>query len=1167
MFRPFYHFLLTISVICLFAADGFSQNREQYNLLWEIQHKDDDRKSFLFGTAHLRDERVFDFSDAVIPSIQSAESFALEIHPDSIGSGISKELFHEGYGDVYERILTKEERAQLDDKLLELTGKTLDSFEFKNPLFLEEELYPDVRREGDKNTFLDGYLYRVAKSLDKEVLGLEKVEDQIPPLEDLSDEELKSALLTLLNFDPQEYIESREDIIKLYYEGNVERLSFSIYGFGDVDSVMVRRNTVMVESLEKIMKDRTVFAAVGAAHIPGSEGIVNMLRERGYTVNKVPAAFTGISKNYKIKPNLKNWFELKDDSLGYSVQVPSKPFPMDFRGMFDIQMATDISTGGNFFVMAIDLRKNATSGETDDFVDIFLKNQLKGDTTKLLSREKIMNKGIPFEEVFYRSDDQVIRMQLAARKGILYSFYAQNEESELRSESIDAFFDSVRISEPIPMPIDEDWKDISNSIAAYEAEFPGRFTDMSQTVDNPADEEAPYEVSLYVANDPVNDANYFIRYNDQPLGYYVENEELIIEELKKNFESRGSIINSVEQTRFEDRSEIIFDLTMLKKYHTLAKAVIRGNRTYFVMAQSTRDTLKMTWDNPFLASFALQPYSNSRQDTLISLKDFSLSFPKNHVRSEETLDSPEEVYTDDLLFHGRNDNTGGTYLAEHIKMQKFFRVSSAKSYYELYTESLQGWEDSLTYQKEILIDGLPGWELELIGPKTNIIKRARVLLDGQGLYLLMAYVGLEEIQSGQVDDFFNSFRREKDTDSFDPYASKAREMLKGLRSEDTTVFAKSYYGLDYHEFDKGDIPELIKALSYSYSNDTLSNGAKNIIIEELASMDEEHILEHFEQLYYDPDTGTRQLQKLLEVVPSFSSQKAWPLYLRMLSKRVPERETYYGYYVMDAAVDSTEAFIAHIDKMMALVNIDNYRDDILKAADKIIQYDPVNAPMVKQYTDQLLKYVLEDTQGYVKNSSENRPVYVTYWMIRSYLDLIRNLGVQSSKVKKTLALLRSSENDDTGLRTKAVSASLALGFKVDEAVILELLKNRDQRLAMMEGLLQYGKKALIPSEYLDPVEFARLTIYDEVSYYDDFEGVITPLGPIELDGLKYHAFSYSDAGSENDEVPEKYLIVSTVKVPSETDHTPTETYTNWDIVSSDWKTQAKTLIKEHIEQD
>ena len=70
--------------------------------------------------------------------------------------------------------------------------------------------------------------------------------------------------------------------VNLSAEGNTE-----LY-----DELIVRRNERMTKGLDSLMRLNPLFCAVGAGHLAGDQGIITLLRKKGYKVRKVSAVFS-----------------------------------------------------------------------------------------------------------------------------------------------------------------------------------------------------------------------------------------------------------------------------------------------------------------------------------------------------------------------------------------------------------------------------------------------------------------------------------------------------------------------------------------------------------------------------------------------------------------------------------------------------------------------------------------------------------------------------------------------------------------------------------------------------------------------------------------------------------------------------------------------------------
>jgi uncharacterized protein YbaP (TraB family) len=78
-------------VFILFIPPVAAQKAKLSNtLLWRITGKAGAKPSYLFGTMHVKDRRVFQFSGSLYHSLQKAEGFAMEIDPDEAMAALFK---------------------------------------------------------------------------------------------------------------------------------------------------------------------------------------------------------------------------------------------------------------------------------------------------------------------------------------------------------------------------------------------------------------------------------------------------------------------------------------------------------------------------------------------------------------------------------------------------------------------------------------------------------------------------------------------------------------------------------------------------------------------------------------------------------------------------------------------------------------------------------------------------------------------------------------------------------------------------------------------------------------------------------------------------------------------------------------------------------------------
>jgi len=84
----------------------------------------------------------------------------------------------------------------------------------------------------------------------------------------------------------------------------------------------------MAKVMDSIMQKQSLFAGVGAAHLPNTYGVINLLRELGYVVTPVDKTKTEFNRNFKDQIEatfIKNEFTSKESFDGrYSVKMPGE---------------------------------------------------------------------------------------------------------------------------------------------------------------------------------------------------------------------------------------------------------------------------------------------------------------------------------------------------------------------------------------------------------------------------------------------------------------------------------------------------------------------------------------------------------------------------------------------------------------------------------------------------------------------------------------------------------------------------------------------------------------------------------------------------------------------------------------------------------------------------
>lgn len=176
----------------------FSQNATENQLLWRITSPNNEgTESFLYGTMHVRDSRAFQFSDSVLAALYRSEVFAMEVEPEELMATLfqnPRSLDRSTLQDV----LDEKTFEKLDKRFQKQQGFSLKGISATNLRLIDQMMDDGDGREDDKSTFVDGYLYHLARGWEKRVTGIEDVANQVDLVEGkkvtIDQEEIKSYL-------------------------------------------------------------------------------------------------------------------------------------------------------------------------------------------------------------------------------------------------------------------------------------------------------------------------------------------------------------------------------------------------------------------------------------------------------------------------------------------------------------------------------------------------------------------------------------------------------------------------------------------------------------------------------------------------------------------------------------------------------------------------------------------------------------------------------------------------------------------------------------------------------------------------------------------------------------------------------------------------------------
>lgn len=264
------------------------------NSLWRITTN----KStlYLLGSIHMMKPDVFPLSDAIEEAFRSSARLVLEVNLDGLNSPdaqqamLAKGLLPEGKR--LGQVLSPETYRQVQQKV-EALQLNIGAISRMKPWFLSLALAAMKMQQLGYNpeNGVDRYFFGKAINAKKPVVGLETADFQISLLDSLPAKTQEEALLQTLN-ELDQFEKEIEQVVRAWKAGREKELeSLLLESFKEYPEVYAKivtdRNRNWLAALESHLRgEGSTFVVVGAAHLVGRDGVVELLRKRGYSVEQ-----------------------------------------------------------------------------------------------------------------------------------------------------------------------------------------------------------------------------------------------------------------------------------------------------------------------------------------------------------------------------------------------------------------------------------------------------------------------------------------------------------------------------------------------------------------------------------------------------------------------------------------------------------------------------------------------------------------------------------------------------------------------------------------------------------------------------------------------------------------------------------------------------------------
>ena len=279
-------------------------------LLYKISHKNLEKPSYIVGTYHLAPATFIDSIPGAKAALEAVDVVCGEVVMSEMESRESQKKVQAAImlpdGKSLTDVFTADEMQRLNAYMDKLLGMNLDNPILKSqmgkmtPMALSTQLqlvqYMKLTPNFNPMKLIDAHFQNVAKKAGKSVAGLETVDFQIEILyKGTTIERQKQQLLCMVDNDEYYALQMKELSAAFFAQDMQALLDVTEEKMGnqcdttpqEEEALIYGRNAAWVGKMPAMMGEASTLFVVGAAHLPGEKGVLELLKAKGYTVEAV----------------------------------------------------------------------------------------------------------------------------------------------------------------------------------------------------------------------------------------------------------------------------------------------------------------------------------------------------------------------------------------------------------------------------------------------------------------------------------------------------------------------------------------------------------------------------------------------------------------------------------------------------------------------------------------------------------------------------------------------------------------------------------------------------------------------------------------------------------------------------------------------------------------
>lgn len=1132
--------LLSVLLLCSVAVSAQKKAAKYPSLLWEITGNGLSKPSYLFGTMHVSSKMVFHLSDSFYMALKSVDAVALELNPDLWqGQMVDMNRIKDNYSDFIQAppgdyLNENSFRISKYDDALKMAMST-------EPTVVNSLLYRSykAREDFEEDTFLDLYIYQTGRKLGKRGTGVEDYFETekivMQAYADMAKEKKKKTIDT----DG----ESRADILEktqdAYRRGDLDLMD-SLDRMMDrsdafMEKFLFKRNEIQANSIDTIIKKSSLFVGVGAAHLPGERGIIEILRRMGYNLRPIQMSDRDAAQKEgidKLKVPVKFTTQTSDDKF-FTVDMPGPLFKLnnDYRQL-ERRQYSDMSNGAYYLVTRVQTHAAFLAQTEKDVlgkIDSILYENIPG---KILSKKPITKNGYSGFDISNRTRrGDLQRYNIFVTPFEVLLFKMSGKENYVDGEEAERFFSSIQLKEATNTAVN-----FQPAQGGFTVKFPQQPVEHMNTPVNDKTDRWEYE-----AVDKTTGDAYLVLKKSVYNFRFLDEDDFDLGLIEESFRNPDNFEKQLSRQRSNYKGYPALDVKeKLKDGSTVyARYLIRGPHYYVIAAKSKS---RKSDFNSFLNSFA---FTNFQYKPATAYVDTFLHFTVNTAVVPE-INSEIRAITENASADMFNGNNGMGYFSYWpkaknalfrsdatgeligVNVQEYPKYFSARDSANFLTDEIKKY-----YEKS----GMVLFKTDTLQLKNNVkgfrfsmrdtgssrtINRMIMLKDNYTFGLVTLGDTLSD-ESGFIKSFFNSIRPEDKKLGRDIYGSRTDELFTDLFSKDSATQKKAQQSISSVYFGEQDVPKIASAIDRLNLGDKEYFSTKTKLIAELGFIKDttRPVVVNLLKKIFEQTADTSLFQnEVFKALARHRTSESYRLFKELILQDPPVFSDNYDYSNMfrnlgDSLLLARELF----PELLQLSTLRDYKDQVLTLLvtlvdSNIVKAEDYSSYFTKIYFDakvELKKLQVKDEKilekEMVKTDVEAPSTFINYGRYsKSDLDDYSVLLLpfyDKKNVQTFFERLLNSREPDVRLgaavlllrNNKPVADSILTNLAADDQyrsrlyVKLEKIKRLDKFPAKYKNQPDIAKSFLVTSKNYSKID-SVFFIKKQPSSYLDKKGVV-----------------------------------------------------------------------------